>query len=402
MPTLGALAWPPGKKEQKPMDITIPEDLRIMRETIRRFVQSELEPITRQVEQQNEIPAEIVEQMKDLGLFGLTIPEEYGGLGMSTLGEMLVYEELGKANQCFRVRISTSNGIGTMGIVLDGTPEQKEKYLPRIATGEWTSAFALTEPEAGSDASNLKTVAEQDGDHWRLNGRKHFITNGDVAHVLTTMTQTKTADGADAGITAFIVDKDMPGVSVGTLEEKMGMRGIHTCELLFDDCMVPRENVIGGEKMIGQGFKTAMRVLDKGRMSIGAASVGAAQKLLDMSVAYAKERVQFGRPIADFQMIQSMIADMATEIFAARHMLYHTACLRDLGKRTTKEAAMVKLFCSEMANRVADKAVQIFGGMGYMKELPVEMFYRDLRLYRIYEGTSEIQRLVISRDLLKG
>ncbi len=383
------------------MDITIPEDLRIMRETIRRFVQNELEPITRQVEQQNEIPEEIVEQMKELGLFGLTIPEEYGGLGMGTLGEMLVYEELGKANQCFRVRISTSNGIGTMGIVLDGTPEQKEKYLPRIASGEWTSAFALTEPEAGSDAANLKTVAEQDGDHWRLNGRKHFITNGDVAHVLTTMTQTKTGDGADAGITAFIVDKDMPGVSVGTLEEKMGMRGIHTCELLFDDCLVPRENVIGGEKMIGQGFKTAMRVLDKGRMSIGAASVGAAQKLLDMSVAYAKERVQFGRPIADFQMIQSMIADMATEIFAARHMLYHTACLRDLGKRTTKEAAMVKLFCSEMANRVADKAVQIFGGMGYMKELPVEMFYRDLRLYRIYEGTSEIQRLVISRDLLR-
>ena len=384
------------------MDITIPEDLRIMRETIRRFVQSELEPISRQVEQKNEIPAEIVEQMKELGLFGLTIPEEYGGLGMSTLGEMLVYEELGKANQCFRVRISTSNGIGTMGIVLDGTPEQKEKYLPRIASGEWTSAFALTEPEAGSDASNLKTVAEQDGDHWRLNGRKHFITNGDVAHVLTTMTQTKTADGADAGITAFIVDKDMPGVSVGTLEEKMGMRGIHTCEILFDDCMVPMENVIGGQEMIGQGFKTAMRVLDKGRMSIGAASVGAAQKLLDMSVAYAKERVQFGRPIAEFQMIQSMIADMATEIFAARHMLYHAACMRDMGKRTTKEAAMVKLFCSEMANRVADKAVQIFGGMGYMKELPVEMFYRDLRLYRIYEGTSEIQRLVISRDLLKG
>ena len=252
------------------MDITIPEDLRIMRETIRRFVQSELEPISRQVEQKNEIPAEIVEQMKELGLFGLTIPEEYGGLGMSTLGEMLVYEELGKANQCFRVRISTSNGIGTMGIVLDGTPEQKEKYLPRIASGEWTSAFALTEPEAGSDASNLKTVAEQDGDHWRLNGRKHFITNGDVAHVLTTMTQTKTADGADAGITAFIVDKDMPGVSVGTLEEKMGMRGIHTCEILFDDCMVPMENVIGGQEMIGQGFKTAMRVLDKGRMSIGA------------------------------------------------------------------------------------------------------------------------------------
>lgn len=383
------------------MDFNIPEEVRMMQATIKKFVERDLEPIGRKVEEEGEIPEEIVQKMRDLGLFGLAIPEEYGGLGLSTLGEIIVYEEITKTNACFRSRIGTSNGIGSMGILFDGTEEQKQKYLPRIASGEWTAAFALTEPEAGSDAANIKTTAELNGGHYVLNGRKHFITNGDCAHVFTTLAVTDKSKGSRGGITAFIVEKGMPGFSVGKIEKKMGLNGSNVAELLFDNCVVPKENVIGLESMVGQGFKTAMRVLDKGRLSIGACAVGAAQKLLDMSVDYAKQRVQFRKPIGEFQQIQAMLADMATELYAGRQMLYHAANLRDQGKTISREAAMVKLFCTEMACRVADKAVQIHGGMGYMKELPVEMYYRDLRLYRIYEGTSEIQRIVIARDLLK-
>jgi len=383
------------------MDFTIPEDLRMMQETIRRFVEKDLEPISRQVEEEGTIPEGIVQKMRELGLFGLPIPEEYGGLGLGALGEILVYEELTKTNACFRSRIGTSNGIGSVGILMDGTEEQKQKYLPRIASGEWTACFALSEPEAGSDAANIKTEAVLDGDHWVLNGMKHFITNGDIAHVFTTMAVTDKSKGSRGGITAFIVEKDMPGFSVGTIEKKMGLRGSNSSELIFDNCMVPKENVIGGDDMIGQGFKTAMRVLDKGRLTMGACALGASQKLLDMCIEYAKQRVQFGKPIGQFQMVQAMLADMATEIYAARQMLYNAAWLRDQGKRITREAAMVKLFCTEMGSRIADKAIQIFGGMGYMKELPVEMFYRDMRLYRIFEGTSEIMRVVIARNLLK-
>lgn len=383
------------------MDLTIPEDIRIIQATIRKFVQKDLEPISRQVEEEGHIPEEIVQTMRDLGLFGLAIPEEYGGLGLSTLGEIIVYEELTKTNACFRSRIGTSNGIGSMGILMDGTEEQRRKYLPRIACGEWTAAFALSEPEAGSDAGNIQTSAKLDGDHWVLNGRKHFITNGDCAHVFTTLAVTDRRKGSRGGITAFIVERNTPGLSMGTIDKKMGLRGSETCELLFDDCLLPKENVIGGDAMIGQGFKTAMRVLDKGRLTMGACALGASQKLLDMCVDYAKQRVQFGKPIGQFQMIEAMLADMATEIFAARQMLYHTAWLRDQGGTVTREASMVKLFCTEMASRIADKAIQIHGGMGYMKELPVEMFYRDVRLYRIYEGTSEIQRIIIAKDLLR-
>lgn len=383
------------------MDFAIPEDLRIMKETVRKFVVKDLEPISREVEEDCRIPEEVIERMRELGLFGLSIPQEYGGLGLSTLGEILVYQELAKTNAAFRSRIATNNGIGSMGIVLDGTEEQKIKYLPRLASGEWTSAFALTEPEAGSDAGNIKTQAVLEKDHWVLNGRKHFITNGDIAQVVTTMAVTDKTQKAGRGITAFLVEKDYPGFSVGTIDKKLGLRGSNTCELIFDNCIVPRQNVIGGEGMVGQGFKTAMRVLDKGRLTIGAACLGASEKLLDMCVTYANQRIQFGKPIGQFQMIQAMLADMATEIYAARNMLYNAAWRRDQGFNTTREASMVKLFCTEMGSRVADRAVQVFGGMGYMAELPVEMFYRDLRLYRIYEGTSEIQRIVISRDLLK-
>ncbi len=384
------------------MDFTIPEDLTIMRETVRRFVERELEPISRQVEEEARIPEEIVDRMRELGLFGLSIPEEYGGLGLSTLGEVLVYEELTKTNAAFRSRIGTSNGIGSMGIVFDGTDEQKSTYLPRIACGQWTSAFALSEPEAGSDAANIKTEARRDGDHWVLNGRKHFITNGDIAQVITTMAVTDKSKGARGGITAFLIERDFPGFSIGTIDKKLGLRGSNTCELIFDNCIVPAENVIGGDPMVGKGFQTAMKVLDKGRLTMGAAALGASQKLLDLCVEYAGQRVQFGKPIGQFQMIQAMLADMATEIFAARSMLYHACWLKDQGRSITREASMVKLFCTEMGSRIADKAIQIFGGMGYMEEMPIQMYFRDLRLYRIFEGTSEIQRIVIARDLLKS
>ena len=383
------------------MDFEIPESLRIMQDTIRRFVKQDLEPISQKVEEEDRIPEEVVQQMRELGLFGLAIPEEYGGLGIGTVGECLVYEELSKTNAAFRSRIGTSNGIGSMGILFDGTEEQKQKYLPRIASGEWTSCFALSEPEAGSDAANIKTMADRDGDYFILNGLKHFITNGDVADIATVIALTDKEKRTRGGITAFVVEKGTPGFSVGTIERKMGLRGSHTCELIFDNCRVPVTQVIGGEPLIGQGFKTAMSVLDKGRLTMGSCALGAAQKLLDLSTEYAKQRVQFGKPIAQFQSVGNMLADMATEIYAARQMLYHAAWLRDQGKKVIKEASMVKLFCTEMACRVAYNAVQIFGGTGYMKDFPVERFYRDLRLYTIYEGTSEIQRLVISRELTK-
>ncbi len=384
------------------MDFEVPENLRLILDTVRRFVRRELEPISQEVEESDRIPEPVVQRMRELGLFGLSIPEAYGGFGIGMLGECLVYEEISRVNACFRTRFSTNNGIGSQGIVLDGTAEQKQRYLPRLASGEWTACFALSEPEAGSDAANIQTTAELRGDEWVIRGRKHFITNGDIADLATVFALTDREKRARGGITAFLVEKDFSGFSVGAIEKKMGLRGTHTCELLFDDCRVPRENVIGGEAHVGRGFATAMKVLDKGRLAMGAAALGAAQKLLELCVDYAQQRVQFGRPIASNQAIQFMLADMATEIYAARQMLHHAAWLRDRrGEAVIKEASMVKLFCTEVAGRVADAAVQIHGGMGYVKDFPIERFYRDLRLTRIYEGTSEIQRLVIARELLR-
>lgn len=383
-------------------ELELPENLQLILTTVRRFVRQELEPVSRQVEQEDSIPQGVVQKMRELGLFGLSIPEEYGGLGLDTLGECLVYEELSKTNACFRTRIATNNGIGSLGLVLDGTEQQRQRYLPRLASGEWTACFALSEPEAGSDAANIQTTAELRGDHWLLNGAKHYVTNGDVADMGTVLALTDREKRARGGITAFIVERSFPGFKVGAIEKKMGLHGTHTCELIFDDCRVPRENAVGGEAMVGQGFQIAMRVLDKGRLAQGAVAVGAAQRLLELSLEHATQRVQFGRPIAEFQAIQFMLADMATQLYAGRQMLYHAARLRDRrGEAVTREASMVKLFCSEMAGRVADMALQIHGGMGYMKEVQVERFYRDLRLTRIFEGTSEIQRLIIARDLIK-
>jgi len=383
------------------MDFSIPDDQLLMRDKVKQFVEEELNPISLQVETSGEIPQEIVEKMRVLGLFGLSIPQEYGGLGLSTLGEILVYEELTKTNACFRSRIGTSNSIGSMGILFDGTERQKQEYLPRIASGEWTAAFALTEPDAGSDAAGIKSNAVFDGDRWVLNGTKLFITNGDCANVFTTIVVTDEDKRAKGGASAFIIEKDFAGFSVGPPDKKMGLKGSHTNELVFRNCRVPQENVIGGPQMVGKGFKTAMRVLDKGRLTMGACALGASQKLLQNCVDHIKHQIKSGKSKDDLQVSQFSLADMATEIYAARQMLYDTARLRDTGKNVTHEASMVKLFCTEMAGRIADRAMDIFADEGYLKKTQIEMFLRDVRLYRIFEGTSEIQRMVISRNLLR-
>lgn len=383
------------------MEYAIPPKLLNVIDTVRTFVKERLEPISLQVEKEGNIPEEIVEEMRQLGLFGLSIPKEYGGLGLSTLGEVLVYEEMTRTNACFRSRIGTNNGIGSMGILFDGTDEQKKKYLPRIASGRSTTAFALTEPNAGSDAAQISTSAVLKGDYWILNGTKLFITNGGCADIFTTIAVTNENKRTRGGFTAFIIERDMPGFTVGNPDQKMGMRGSLTNELIFRNCRVPKENVIGGMRMVGQGFKTAMRVLDKGRLTIGAAALGASQKLLEMCIDRVKRKIKTKTAIDEQQSNRFTLADMATEIYAARQMLYHTAWLRDQGSQVANEASMVKLFCTETASKAADKAMDIFEDEGYMKKFQIEMYLRDVRLYRIFEGTSEIQRLIISKNLLK-
>jgi acyl-CoA dehydrogenase len=380
------------------MDYELPENLRLMRDTARRFVKNELEPISQKVEEEEKVPESVVQKMREMGFFGMSIPEEYGGMGLGTLGECVMNEEFGRVNSSFRSRFGTNNGIGSQGILIDGTPEQKEKYLPRIASGEWTAAFALTEPNAGSDAANIQTKAEKKGDVYLLNGLKHFITNGDIADVVTVMAVTDKTKGP-RGVTAFIVEKTFPGYSVGKIDKKMGIHGNNTSEIVFEDCQVPVKNIIGLEE--GRGFVTAMKVLEKGRITIAAVCVGTAQYCLDTSITYSKQRVQFGKPICVNQAIQWMLADMAISIYTARQIVYHAAWCRDQKQRVTQQAAMVKVYCTEMVNRVVDSALQIHGGMGYMKESPIERIYRDMRLYRIFEGTSEVQRMVIARELLK-
>jgi acyl-CoA dehydrogenase len=383
------------------MDFAVTEEFRQLHSRISDFVKNSLEPLSLQVEKEEKIPEEIVADIRKLGLFGMPVPKEYGGLGLTTVEEMLVYEELTKTNACYRSRIGTSNGIGSMGIVYDGTEEQKRRYLPRIASGEWTTAFALTEPDAGSDAANIRTAAVLDGDHWVLNGNKVFITNADAAQLFTTIVLTDETKRASGGVTAFIVEKGTPGFSVGAADLKMGLKGSHTHELVFKDCRVPTENVIGGMERVGQGFRTAMKVLDKGRLSMGACSLGASQKVLQLCAERIRRKTAAGTPKDDLQADQFALADMATQIYAARQMLYHTAWLRDQGKSVSQQASMVKLFCTEMASRIADMAMDIFEEDGCLTENQIEMFLRDVRLYRIYEGTSEIQRIIISRELLK-
>ncbi|GAB6144806.1 acyl-CoA dehydrogenase family protein [Desulfocicer niacini] len=379
----------------------MPEEFEKFRLKIRDFVENELDPISLEIEQHTTIPEGMVDRMRQLGLFGLSIPGEYGGLGLSTLQEVIIYEEITRTNACHRSRIGTSNGIGSMGILYDGTEEQKRKYLPRIASGEWTASFALTEPDAGSDAANISTSAVLKEDHWVLNGTKQFITNADTAQVFTTIAVTDEKKRARGGVSAFIVEQGMPGFFVGPADLKMGLKGSHTHELIFKDCIVPKENVIGGMEKVGEGFKTAMRVLDKGRLSMGACALGASQKMMELCMEEIRKKIKKGTSGNKLQAVKFDLADMGTQIYAARQMLYHTASLRDSGKNVTTEASMVKVFCTEMASRVAEKAIDLFEMDGALTMNQMEIFLRDVRLYRIYEGTSEIQRIIIAKNLLK-
>jgi len=380
------------------MDFTIPEEDRQVVDMVNKFLKKEVAPFETEIEEKDEIPEHIVEKMKELGFFGMTVPKEYGGAGLGMLTFCLVSIELGKTHPAIAALISANNGTGWHGIHYFGSDEQKRSYLPKVATGEYIAAFALTEPEAGSDAANIRTTALREGDNYILNGTKHFISNGPIADFVTVMALTDKKLRGRGGITAFIVDKGTTGYSVGQIHQKMGNRGAHQSELVFENCVIPAKNMIGE---LGEGFKVAMVTLDATRLTVLATAVGMAERLLDMSAEYAKIRVQFGKPIAANQAIQWMLADMATEIYAARSMLYHAAWKADEGQKFSTESAMFKLFSSEMVCRCADRALQIHGGMGYMKDLVIERIYRDARLLRIVDGTSEIQRIVIARDVLK-
>ncbi len=377
-----------------------PETFSILLDAIRRFVRERLIPAEQQLVDSDEIPAAILSEMREMGLFGLTIPPEYGGLGLTTEEEALTSIEMCRASPAFRSIAGTNNGIGSQGIVIDGTDEQKKKYLPQLASGELIGSFALTEPGAGSDAGSLTTSARRDGDYYVINGAKRYITNAPEAGVFTLMARTDPKSKDARGVSAFIVERNTPGLSVGKPDRKMGQRGSHTADVIFDNARVPAANLIGGKE--GVGFKTAMKVLDKARLNIAAVCVGAAGRMLEEALNYALQRKQFGQPIAEFQLVQAMLADCQTEIFAARSMTLEAARKRDDGGNVTLEAACCKYFASEMCGRVADRAVQIHGGAGYMAESAIERFYRDVRLFRLYEGTSQIQQLVIARNLIRN
>lgn len=373
-----------------------PETFDALIDAVCRFVAERLRPREAEVAECDEIPDDLIEEMKALGLFGMSIPEAYGGLGLSMLEELKVAFELGRTSPAMRSAFGTNVGIGSQGLVMAGTDAQKAEWLPRIATGEIVTSFALTEPDVGSDSAAVKTRAVRDGDIYRLTGTKRFITNADKASLFTVMARTG-GEGAH-GVSAFLVPADLPGLSIGNPERKMGQQGAHVCDVIFDDVPVPAANMLGAE---GEGFKVAMRVLDRGRLHIAAVCVGVAERLIADSVAYATERRQFGKPIAEHQLIQAMIADSKTEALAARAFVLDVAAKKDAGENTTMEAAAVKLFASEMVGRVADRTVQIFGGAGYISDYGIERLYRDVRLFRIYEGTSQIQQIVIARETIR-
>jgi acyl-CoA dehydrogenase len=367
-------------------------------DTVRRFVAERLRPLEARIAEDDAIPEDILAEMRALGLYGLSIPEAYGGLDLSMEEECLVAIELGRTSPAFRSAFGTNVGIGSQGLVMFGTAEQKAKWLPGIASGEIVTSFALTEPEAGSDSAQVRTKAARDGDAYVLDGSKRFITNANKAALFTVMARTNPAIKGAGGVSAFLVPRDLPGLSVGKPERKMGQQGAHICDVTFEGVRVPAENRLGEE---GQGFKIAMQVLDRGRLHISAVCVGVAERLIADSVAYASERRQFDQPIAAFQLVQAMIADSKTEAMAARALTLETARKRDAGEGVTLEAAAAKYFASEMVGRVADKAVQIFGGAGYVADHGIERLYRDVRIFRIYEGSSQIQQLVIARETLK-
>lgn len=379
------------------MPTELSQDLKMLRQTIREFAEKEVAPVARKYDEEEAVPYPVLKKAAELGLFGIPFPEEYGGIEMGITGYCILMEELNRYDASLGTIIGASVQLAGMTIFLGGNEEQKRKYLAPIATGEKIGAWCLTEPNAGSDAAHISTTAEKRGDEWVLNGGKMWITNGSFADTLVVFATIDPSLGP-RGITAFIVEKDFPGFKVGKVEEKMGLRASHTASLFFEDCRVPAENMIGQP---GQGFAISMQTLDIGRAGLGAASLGSAKQAFEYARAYAVERQQFGRPIADFQAIQFKLAEMAVKIYTMEEVVYHCATLVDNRKPATIESSIVKLYCTESASQVIDEAIQIHGGMGFSRELPLERMYRDARVTRIFEGTNEIQKHVIARELLK-
>jgi acyl-CoA dehydrogenase len=381
------------------MDYNLPEEILEMKQATHDFVHNTLIPLEPGVDKTGIVPEAALQQLKELGYFGITIAPEYGGMGLGQLVYCTILEELAQTHPGFTHELGIANGLGSSGLMNHGNAAQKDRYLPRIAAGEIITAFALSEPQAGSDAANIQTTATKVAGGWKLNGNKLYITNAGTADLFTVIAATDRSKKAHGGITAFLVERNQPGFEVAQILETMGSKPYNHGELVFSDCFVADDMVLG---VIGEGFKVAMETLDAGRLHVAASACGAAQRLLEMSVEWSKNRQAFGQPIAANQGIQWMLSDSATELYAAQQMLYNAAWRLDQGERVSKQCAMAKLYATEMVGRVADRAVQIHGGMGYMKELPIERMYRDVRVMRIYEGTSEIQRIVIARELLKG
>lgn len=376
------------------------ETLSQLVDLVRRYTREKLVPLEGQVAEQDEVPAEIIADFREMGLFGLSTPERFGGLGLGSAEEIEVMLELCWASAAFRSIVGISLGLGSQSILTDGTPEQQEAWLPRIASGEVITSFCLTEPDSGSDSAALLTRAERDGDSYVINGSKRYITNGPLAGLFIVMARTSPERlPSNAHITAFLVPSGTPGLRLGARDRKMGQAGAWSCDVYFEDVRVPASAIIGGAE--GRGFLTAMKSLDRGRINVAAVCVGQARRILFEATRFAVERRQFGQPIGSYQLIQAMLADSQADLYAAECMLRDVARRYDAGERVSLEASCAKLFCSEMVGRIADRAVQIHGGAGYMRDSVVERLYRDVRLFRIYEGTTQIQQLIIGKELVR-
>jgi len=385
--------------ETTALDVELSDELRAMRDAVRRFTERELPPWSEEIDRTGEIPAGLIELMQKNGYCGMRLPAEYGGGGLSLFHYCIALEEFSRLHRAFTIAANYSSGMTPMAITRHGTPAQKEKFLRGFAAGKLKSAFALTEPEAGSDAASMKTRAEKRGDHWILNGRKHYISGGHVADVIMVMAVTDPEKRARGGITSFLLERGTPGFEVTRVDTTIATDAIKLAELTFEDCKLPADAVLGD---VGNGFKVAMGSLNDGRMSVSCSCVGAAESLVERSIEQAKVRKTFGKLLAERQAIQWMLADSAMEIAAARALCYDVLRRLERGDKVASAGSMCKLFCSEMVGRVADRAVQIHGGTGVIRGFPVERFYRDVRHYRVGEGASEIQRIVIARDLFRG
>lgn len=377
-----------------------PEQLDALLADVRAFVRDCWHPIENKIELLDEVPADIVKELQHRGFFGWSIPQAYGGLGLSTEELILAAFEISQASVALRARVGTNTGIGSEALVADGTEDQKQRWLPRMATGELTGCLALTEPDAGSEATNVQTTASLQGEHYILNGRKCYITNAPIADVFTVVARTEEGSKGSAGLSAFIVERNTPGLRTGPAYKKMGQAGSPVSDVYFENCAIPTANLIGGKE--GVGFKTIMKVLNKQRLHLSALCTGPAIRMLDLAIEHTQKRQQFGQPVGNFQLLQAMVADSQTEIYAAKSMILEAARARDRGEDVALTASMCKYFASEMCGRVADRCVQMFGGAGYIADFsPIERYYRDVRLFRLYEGTSQIHQMNIAKHVLR-